>query len=70
MLFATGLVAGGSLAGMLIAFLQGFAKPVADKLDVGHEYWASLGLPGDAIAACAFFLLCAFLIRQALQDKK
>jgi uncharacterized oligopeptide transporter (OPT) family protein len=31
MLYATGLVAGGSLAGMLIAFLQGFAEPVANR---------------------------------------
>ena len=70
MLYATGLVAGGSLAGMLIAFLQGFAEPVANKLDLGHEYWTKLGLGGDVIAAGAFFVLSVVLIRQALSDRK
>ncbi len=70
MLYATGLVAGGSLAGMLIAFLQGFAEPFANKLDLGHEYWTKLGLGGDVIAAGAFFVLSVFLIRQALSDRK
>jgi uncharacterized oligopeptide transporter (OPT) family protein len=70
MLYATGLVAGGSLAGMLIAFLQGFAEPVASRLDLGHEYWNKLGLGGDVIAAGAFFVLSVVLIRQALSDRK
>jgi putative OPT family oligopeptide transporter len=70
MLYATGLVAGGSLAGMLIAFLQGFAEPVAHKLDLGRDYWERLGLGGDVIAAGAFFVLSVVLIRQALSDRK
>ncbi|MFO0656564.1 MAG: oligopeptide transporter, OPT family [Polyangia bacterium] len=70
MLYATGLVAGGSLAGMLIAFLQGFAEPVANKLDLGRDYWTRLGLGGDVIAAGAFFVLSVFLIRQALSSDK
>lgn len=66
MLYATGLVAGGSLAGMLIAFLQGFAESTAQRLDIGHEYWTHLGLWGDAIGAGMFALLALVLIRQAL----
>ena len=67
MLYATGLVAGGSLAGMLIAFLQGFARPVADRLDVGHDYWNRLGYSGDVIAVAAFCVLGGLLARQALR---
>lgn len=70
MLYATGLVAGGSLAGMLIAFLQGFAEPTAKRLDLGGDYWERMGLGGDAIAAAAFVLLSVFLMRQALSKAK
>jgi len=69
MLYATGLVAGGSLAGMLIAFLQGFAEKVANALDLGHSYWERMGIPGDGIAFAMFLLLCFFLVRQALSRK-
>lgn len=64
MLYATGLVAGGSLAGMLIAFLSGFAEPVAKKLDLGHEYWNRIGLTGDALAFGGFLVLAVLLARQ------
>ena len=70
MLYATGLVAGGSLAGMLIAFLQGFAEPVAKRLDLGGSYWERLGYRGDAIAAGMFIVLCVVLIRQALSKSE
>jgi uncharacterized oligopeptide transporter (OPT) family protein len=69
MLYATGLVAGGSLSGMLIAFLQGFADRVARRLDIGGEYWRDMGVSGDAIAFAMFVLLCVFLMRQALSRK-
>ncbi len=69
MLYATGLVAGGSLSGMLIAFLQGFAEQTAHWLDFGGEYWERLGIGGDAIAFAMFLLLCVFLMRQALSRK-
>jgi putative OPT family oligopeptide transporter len=69
MLYATGLVAGGSLSGMLIAFLQGFAERTAKSLDLGGEYWNRMGISGDAIASFMFLLLCAFLMRQALSKK-
>lgn len=66
MLYATGLVAGGSLAGMLIAFLQGFADPLAKRLDLGHEYWTGMGISGDFIAFAVFSLLAVVLVRQAM----
>ena len=69
MLYATGLVAGGSLAGMLIAFLQGFADSTARWLDFGGEYWEKLGIAGDGIAFGMFLLLCMALMRQALSRK-
>jgi hypothetical protein len=66
MLSATGLVAGGSLAGMLVAFLQGFADKTAAKLAIGGEYWNHMGFGGDAIGFAAFLVLCVFLTRQAM----
>ncbi len=69
MLYATGLVAGGSLAGMLIAFLQGFAERTAKVLDLGGEYWLRLGFRGDALAFVMFAGLAVLLTRQALSQK-
>ncbi|MBL9002609.1 MAG: oligopeptide transporter, OPT family [Myxococcales bacterium] len=67
MLYATGLVAGGSLAGMLIAFLQGFADPLAKRLDLGQEYWATPdGGGGNLIAFVMFCFMGLALIRQAM----
>jgi len=69
MLYATGLVAGGSLSGMLIAFLQGFADRTAHWLDLGGDYWERMGVAGDAIAFAMFMIPCVFLTRQALSRK-
>jgi putative OPT family oligopeptide transporter len=70
MLYATGLVAGGSLAGIAIALLVGFGDELHaglnDALLVGHNYYAKLGMGGDLIAIAMFAVLCAFLVRQAL----
>jgi putative OPT family oligopeptide transporter len=66
MLYATGLVAGGSLAGMLVAFLTGFAEPLAKRLDRGHDYWERMGAPGDLLAFGVFTVLAVILGRQAL----
>jgi putative OPT family oligopeptide transporter len=66
MLYATGLVAGGSLAGIAIALLVGFGGSVADALNVGRNYYEKLGLGGDLIAFAMFALLSATLLRQAL----
>jgi len=71
MLYATGLVAGGSLTGVLIAGLQGIrtapgrslAQDILDKVGV-HE-WASLGGWADLIGIAMFALLAFTLIRAA-----
>jgi putative OPT family oligopeptide transporter len=65
MLFATGLVAGGSLAGIAIALLIGFGGKLAVILNIGHSYYDDLGIGGDVIGFGMFGLLCVLLIRQA-----
>jgi putative OPT family oligopeptide transporter len=66
MLYATGLVAGGSLAGIAIALLVGFGGRVADALNVGGAYWEKLGLGGDGISFAMFALLAGTLLRHAM----
>jgi putative OPT family oligopeptide transporter len=65
MLYATGLVAGGSLAGIAIALLIGFGGNLAKAVNVGHGYFEKLGLGGDMIGFVMFGLLCMMLVRQA-----
>jgi hypothetical protein len=66
MLYATGLVAGGSLAGIAIALLVGFGGTVADKLNIGASYFDKIGLGGDLIAFAMFALLAGTLLRHSL----
>jgi putative OPT family oligopeptide transporter len=70
MLYATGLVAGGSLAGIAIAMLVGFGDKVKaglnGMLDVGGGYYERMGLGGDAIAVGMFALLAMTIVRQGL----
>ncbi|HEY8086344.1 MAG TPA: oligopeptide transporter, OPT family, partial [Polyangiaceae bacterium] len=70
MLYATGLVAGGSLAGIAIALLVGFGGSFADALDFGHHYYEKLGLGGDLIGFGMFALLGITLLRQALAKEE
>jgi putative OPT family oligopeptide transporter len=73
MLYATGLVAGGALTGVVIAGLQGirtepgrsFAQDLLDN--VGIHGWQSLGGWADIIALVLFGLLCSLLVRAARQ---
>ena len=65
MLYATGLVAGGSLAGIAIALLIGFGGNLAERLNVGGGYFDKLGLGGDLIGFAMFAVLCVLLLRQA-----
>jgi hypothetical protein len=76
MLYATGLVAGGALTGVLIAALQGIPKDTAAGtvsvanwiLDgVGIRGWEHLGATADIIAVIAFAVLCWTLVRTARQ---
>ena len=71
MLYATGLVAGGALTGVLIAGLQGYPRrPEASWsnqiLDaVGIHGWESHGATADIIGIVMFAGLCALLLRAA-----
>ena len=76
MLYATGLVAGGSLGGVLIAFLSFFGdrvlkmdKPILlDRLDLGAKFFPDLknGLvSGGILCAVVFGILCVLLVRNA-----
>jgi len=76
MLYATGLVAGGALTGVLIAALQGIPKATATGhvsvanwiLDaVGIRGWEHLGATADFISIVAFSALCWTLVRAARQ---
>jgi putative OPT family oligopeptide transporter len=76
MLYATGLVAGGSLGGVLIAFVAFFGdrvlhmeKPtLLEKLDLGQKLFPDLknGLvSGGILCAVVFGLLCVLLLNNA-----
>ena len=76
MLYATGLVAGGSLGGVLIAFLAFFGdrvlkmeKPaLLEKLDLGEKLFPVFknGLvSGGILCAVVFGILCVLLVRNA-----
>lgn len=70
MLYATGLVAGGSLAGIAVAVLVGFGGKVRDLLFVGRHFEEDLGAAGDGIALVAFAVLAGLLFHQARQTQK
>ena len=65
MLYATGLVAGGSLAGIAIALLIGFGGNLANVLNVGKGYFDNIGIWGDVIGFAMFAALCVLLLRTA-----
>jgi len=75
MLYSTGLVAGGSLMGVVIAIVAAFgdvvlhwANPnILDRLDLGSKLYPALkgGIGGDILCAIVFALLCGLLIRNA-----
>jgi putative OPT family oligopeptide transporter len=75
MLYATGLVAGGSLGGVLIAlvaftgdvFLKMENPTILDKLDLGAKFYPAFkdGVAGDVLCAVVFAGLCFLLYRNA-----
>jgi putative OPT family oligopeptide transporter len=76
MLYATGLVAGGSLGGVLIAFMAFFGdrvlkmeKPtLLERLDLGQRFFPDLknGLvSGGILCAVVFAVLCVLLVNNA-----
>jgi putative OPT family oligopeptide transporter len=76
MLYATGLVAGGSLGGVLIAFLAFLGDTVLhwesptllEKTDLGAKLYPVLRdniVTGSILGAIAFGILCVLLVRNA-----
>jgi hypothetical protein len=78
MLYSTGLVAGGSLGGVLIACVAFFGdsilhmeKPtLLEKLDIGSHFYPALknGIGGDVLCALVFAGLCFLVVRNARKD--
>jgi len=70
-LFATGLVAGGTLAGVIIAILSVKYLDELEKLSLGPRMQSILGASGyDLLGAICFAILGLILIRVARQGKK
>ncbi len=70
MLYSTGLVAGGSLAGIAIAVLAGVNEGVYAKLlNFGERYnlIGGLGEYADLVSCAVFLLLCVVLARKAMK---
>ncbi|HSP94354.1 MAG TPA: oligopeptide transporter, OPT family [Thermoanaerobaculia bacterium] len=76
MLYSTGLVAGGSLGGVLIAFVAFFGdrvlrmeKPtLLEKLDLGSKFFPDFKnglISGNVLCAAVFAVLCVLLVRNA-----
>ncbi|HEX5856207.1 MAG TPA: oligopeptide transporter, OPT family, partial [Thermoanaerobaculia bacterium] len=78
MLYSTGLVAGGSLGGVLIAFMAFFGdrvlhmeKPtLLETLDLGQKFYGGFknGIAGDVLCALVFAGLCFLLVNNARKD--
>ena len=69
-LLASGYIAGGAIAGIIIAFLAGFLEPI-DKL---FNDWAEKNNPffegayADALSLLPFLVLCIVLLRVGNKD--
>jgi putative OPT family oligopeptide transporter len=78
MLYATGLVAGGSLGGVAIAFVAFFGDRILhmenpqllDFLDMGTKFFPAFknGFGGQILCAAVFAVLCFLLVRNARKD--
>jgi hypothetical protein len=79
MLYATGLVAGGSLGGVLIAFVAFFGDTVLkmerpsllEKLDLGEMFFPDLknGLVSGGILAAIAFAVLIYLLEKNARKK-
>ena len=70
-LFATGLVAGGALAGVIVAFLSAFENTNAglQTLNAEHSLESGLGEQGYKWLGVAFFALLAFILYRIATSK-
>lgn len=73
MLYSTGLVAGGSVAGILIAVAAGVKDGYYAKLlNIGEKYnlISGAGNMADLISCAAFAILCILLIKAGVKKQK
>ena len=71
-LFATGLVAGGALAGVIVAFLSASDK-ISEKLsnvNTEHSLTGALGGEGYKWLGVAFFALMGFVLYRVAVSKR
>jgi len=69
-LFATGLIAGGALTGVLVAILMVFFSEEMEKIDMIDSLTNSLGAGGYQLLGVGFFLLMMFMLyRQAAKEE-
>jgi putative OPT family oligopeptide transporter len=61
-LFATGLVAGGALTGVVVAFLQVFAEDAMKTVDLGERIAGAIGTGGYTLLGVLFFAGLSFLL--------
>lgn len=70
-LFATGLVAGGALFGVIVAMLTVFFAPTMNKINIEENMTHTLGEFGYYILGVAFFAFMAFVLyRVAVTRRK
>jgi uncharacterized oligopeptide transporter (OPT) family protein len=70
-LFATGLVAGGALFGVVVAFLQAFPSSAAglERFNMENSLRNSLGVGGYSILAVLFFATMAFMLYRVAKSR-
>ncbi len=68
MLYATGLVAAGSIAGMVFGLFGAFFPKQASMFDLGKSYWKSISPWGDYLSVLTFLVL-GFLLYQGARRK-
>ena len=67
-LFATGLIAGGALTGVLAAILTVTAEGFMKALNIEHSMVGALGTTGYHLLGVAFFVaMCSILYRTAVK---
>lgn len=70
-LFATGLVAGGALFGVIVAILTVFFESAMNSVNLEEQFKSAIGSGGYHLLGVAFFAMLSFiLLRIALSKKK
>lgn len=70
-LFATGLVAGGALFGVIVAILTVFYESGMNSINLEHSFLSSIGQDGYFILGTAFFAFMGFVLyRIAIKKDK